>query len=98
MGLLVAVLSIAPAAFARDAYTIPDARPTSIVPVKEALRGGGQKESIPEYLDAAQCGGWDKQIAVGEKGEVTSGYIPDVWGVPGRKHWWAGDIQRLSAG
>jgi len=89
----VAVLSIAQIASARQEFSIPNARPTSIREVKEALRGGGEKESIPEYLDAAQCGGWDKTISIGDKGAIIGNYIPAVIGVPGRTHWWAGDMR-----
>ncbi len=100
MGLLVAVLSIVQAASARAPYTIPDGRPTSIKQVKEVLRGGGETKSIPEYLEAAMCGGWDKQISIGEGDENGDGfpddddgsYIPKVWGVPGRDYRWFGDL------
>lgn len=101
MGLLVAVLSTVPIASARAPYTIPDARPTSIKQIKEVLRGGGAKESIPEYLEKAMCGGWDKEISIGEGDENGDGfpddddgsYIPNVWGVPGRDYRWYGDLR-----
>lgn len=100
MGLLVAVLSTASDVSARAPYTIPTARPASIREVKEVLRGGGARQSVTDYLEEAMCGGWDKEIDVGKidnfnnaEERAVSGFMSRVVGVPGRQHWWSGDIR-----
>ena len=84
--LLVVLLATASATFAREPFQLPGSRPTSIQQVDEAMRGEEEETSIPAYLEGAQCGGWDKETGVAP-------YIANVWGVPGRRHDWSGDIR-----
>lgn len=99
MGLLAALLSTASVGSAREPFTIPTARPASIKEVKEVLRGGGAKPPVTDYLEETMCGGWDKEIDVGKvdnfqnaEESIVSGFMSRVVGVPGRQHWWSGDI------
>ncbi len=85
MGLLLALLATTASADARDNFRIPDARPTSIRAVDEAMRGEDEKTAIPAYLEGAQCGGWDRELDV-------DGFIAEVHDLPGRPHDWDGDI------
>ncbi len=85
MGLLVALLTVGASTSARPVLSIPSGVPSSAEQMKELLRGNDPKNSIPPYLEEAQCGGWDKDLSVAP-------YIAVVEGLPGRVHNWWEDI------
>lgn len=87
VGLLTAMVAASSAVSAREPFRLEGGgRPTSIKQVSDTMRGDDPETTIPLYLEGAQCGGWDKEIEVGE-------YIATVRELPGRRHDWSGDIR-----
>ncbi len=86
LGLLLALCCVSETAIAREPFQLREADIPSLRSITDALRGNDPTTSIPAYLEGAQCGGWDKETDVG-------GFMAQVWGVPGRRYDWAGDIR-----
>lgn len=86
IGLLFVLWCISQTSVAREPFRLQKNGLPSLQGINDALRGNDPATSIPAYLEGAQCGGWDKETDV-------DGFIAHVWGVPGRRYDWAGDIR-----